>query len=58
MVEGSHARYGVAKKMLAFASAPPSLLHKVWEYPLFEALFGRRSRRFGLGAAGGQRITC
>ena len=31
------------------ASAPPSLLHKVWEYPLFEALFGRRSRRFGLG---------
>jgi hypothetical protein len=31
------------------ASATPSLLHKVWEYPLFEALFGRRSRRFGLG---------
>ena len=31
------------------APAPPSLLHKVWEYPLFEALFGRRSRRFGLG---------
>ena len=30
-------------------SATPSLLHKVWEYPLFEALFGRRSRRFGLG---------
>jgi hypothetical protein len=31
------------------ASAPRSLLDKVWEYPLFEALFGRRSRRFGLG---------
>jgi hypothetical protein len=29
--------------------APRSLLHEVWEYPLFEALFGRRSRRFGLG---------
>ena len=26
------------------------LLHKIWEYPLFEALFGRRSRRFGLGS--------
>ena len=31
------------------ASPTPSLLHKLWEYPLFEALFGRRSRRFGLG---------
>ena len=31
------------------ASAPLNLVHKVWEYPLFEALFGRRSRRFGLG---------
>ena len=31
------------------AYAPPSLLHQVWEYPLFEALYGRRSRRFGLG---------
>jgi len=30
-------------------SGSPGLLHKVWEYPLFEALFGRRSRRFGLG---------
>jgi hypothetical protein len=28
---------------------PPDLLHRVWDYPLFEALFGRRSRRFGLG---------
>jgi len=28
---------------------PPELLHEVWEYPLFEALYGRRSRRFGLG---------
>jgi hypothetical protein len=30
-------------------SAPSSLLHGVWQYPLFEALYGRRSRRFGLG---------
>jgi hypothetical protein len=30
-------------------SAPPGMLHKVWDYPLFEALYGRRSRRFGLG---------
>src|SRR5215471_9647985 len=30
-------------------SAPANLLHQVWEYPLFDALFGRRSRRFGLG---------
>jgi hypothetical protein len=29
--------------------APPDLLNKVWDYPLFEALYGRRSRRFGLG---------
>src|SRR5262249_38116763 len=26
-------------------------LQSVWEYPLFEALFGRRSRRFGRGFA-------
>jgi hypothetical protein len=25
------------------------LIHQVWEYPLFGALYGRRSRRFGLG---------
>jgi hypothetical protein len=25
------------------------LLQSVWDYPLFEALYGRRSRRFGLG---------
>jgi hypothetical protein len=31
------------------APAPLGLLNKVWEYPLFEALYGRRSRRFGLG---------
>jgi hypothetical protein len=30
-------------------SALDYLLNKVWEYPLFDALFGRRSRRFGLG---------
>jgi len=27
----------------------PDLLDKVWEYPLFDALYGRRSRRFALG---------
>jgi hypothetical protein len=31
------------------ASTESDLLHRVWEYPLFDALFGRRSRRFGLG---------
>ncbi len=32
-------------------SAPvsPDVLRRVWEYPLFDALYGRRSRRFGLG---------
>jgi hypothetical protein len=25
------------------------LIRRVWEYPLFEALYGRRTRRFGLG---------
>jgi hypothetical protein len=25
------------------------LLRAVWEYPLFDALYGRRTRRFGLG---------
>ena len=24
-------------------------LDRAWSYPLFEALYGRRSRRFGLG---------
>src|SRR5262245_1973914 len=27
----------------------PQLLDSVWEYSLFDALYGRRSRRFGLG---------
>jgi hypothetical protein len=27
----------------------PSLPGKVWEYPLFDAFYGRRTRRFGLG---------
>ena len=34
------------------ASAPYSLLPQVqaaWNFPLFEAIVGRRSRRFGLG---------
>ena len=25
------------------------LLHSAWDYSLFEAIYGRRSRRFGLG---------
>jgi hypothetical protein len=28
---------------------PSELLDLAWSYPLFEALYGRRSRRFGLG---------
>jgi hypothetical protein len=32
-------------------SAPPDRLDQVWDYPLFEALYGRRSRRFGRGFA-------
>jgi hypothetical protein len=27
----------------------PDVLRQVWEYPLFDALYGRRTRRFGLG---------
>src|ERR1700737_374460 len=30
-------------------SVPRDLLRTVWEYPLLEALFGRRTRRFALG---------
>jgi hypothetical protein len=30
-------------------AAASSLIQNAWEYPLFEALYGRRSRRFGLG---------
>jgi hypothetical protein len=30
-------------------SVPSSLLDRVWDYSLFQALYGRRSRRFGLG---------
>ena len=30
---------------------PPDLLREVWEYPLFDAIDGRRSRRFGRGFA-------
>src|ERR1700757_1120681 len=28
---------------------PSDRLRAVWEYPLFDALYGRRTRRFGLG---------
>jgi hypothetical protein len=31
------------------SSSPRNLIDQVWNYPLFEALYGRRSRRFGLG---------
>jgi hypothetical protein len=30
-------------------AVPPDLLRSVWQYPLFDALYGTRSRRFGLG---------
>src|SRR5262249_51666649 len=30
-------------------AAEADLLQRVWDYPLFAALYGRRSRRFGLG---------
>jgi hypothetical protein len=30
-------------------SASADVMRDVWQYPLFEALYGRRSRRFGLG---------
>ena len=33
------------------ATATDGLLDQVWDYPLFEALYGRRSRRFGRGFA-------
>jgi hypothetical protein len=33
------------------SASVPHDLQSVWEYPLFEALFGRRSRRFGRGFA-------
>jgi hypothetical protein len=32
-------------------TAAADLLDQVWSYPLFQALYGRRSRRFGLGFA-------
>jgi hypothetical protein len=35
--------------MIVTGSIPSDLIHNIWEYPLFEALYGRRSRRFGLG---------
>src|SRR5579871_958052 len=34
-----------------FEPPPADLLRQVWEYPLFDALYGRRSRRFGRGFA-------
>jgi hypothetical protein len=30
-------------------AAMPDLVDELWAYPLFDALYGRRSRRFGLG---------
>jgi hypothetical protein len=39
-----------AKEHIQMTVAEPSdLLRQVWDYPLFEALYGRRSRRFALG---------
>src|SRR5581483_10719419 len=37
------------KAMTASAALDQALLDKIWNYPLFEALYRRRSRRFGLG---------
>jgi hypothetical protein len=34
---------------VAVPSPSSGLFNDVWRYPLFEALYGRRSRRFGLG---------
>ena len=31
------------------ATDQEDLLRRIWEYPLFDALYGRRSRRFGMG---------
>ncbi len=31
--------------------APADLLQRVWNYPLFDAFYGRRSRRFAMGSA-------
>ena len=31
------------------ADIPTDLLRAVWEYPFFDTLYGRRTRRFGLG---------
>lgn len=30
-------------------TAPADLLNRVWDFPLFDALYGRRSRRFAMG---------
>jgi hypothetical protein len=38
-----------ARTFLMTQPTSHELLDSVWEYPLFEALYGRRSRRFGLG---------
>jgi hypothetical protein len=35
-------------------SVPPDRFRAVWEYPLFDAIYGRRTRRFGLGFEMGQ----
>ena len=49
-IELGSARYA---RVLDFARielmTPSELLDLAWSYPLLEALYGRRSRRFGLG---------
>jgi hypothetical protein len=37
-----------SKDQIMTEPVPPDLLRAVWEYPLFDAFYGRRSRRFGL----------
>src|SRR5215471_2605256 len=39
-----------AQRIASMPGSPTQELQdKVWEYPLFDALYGRRTRRFGLG---------
>lgn len=40
---------GTDDEAATMTTAVGELLNEVWDYPLFEALYGRRSRRFGVG---------
>src|SRR5262249_38828650 len=43
------ARQRNPKMLVMTQAAETGLLQRVWDYPLFAAFYGRRSRRFGLG---------